>query len=152
MQRRRMKKSLTERFWSKVNKTSTCWIWTAAVRGKGYGHLWVNDKTESAHRISLRLHGIAVPDELLVDHMCRNKLCVNPSHLRLVTARINSIENSVGPTARKAAQTHCKCGHALSGENLVIKSGRRGCRICILQGKRDYARRRRLREANHAKQ
>lgn len=74
-----------ERFWGKVNKTATCWLWTDAPNSSGYGTLKVDGMTEMAHRYALQLAGHELTEGLTVDHLCRVRLCVNPDHLEEVT-------------------------------------------------------------------
>ena len=121
----------TERFWTKVEKTQSCWLWTGA-KAEGYGQFALDGgkKRVKAHRYAYKqLIGI-IPEGLQPDHLCRNRGCVNPQHLELVTQRMN-ILRGVGATAINAAKTHCCRGHCLSGENLYVKpSGERRCMAC----------------------
>lgn len=82
-------------FWSKVEKTDHCWIWTGrlAARG-GYG---VFLKATRAHRFSYEIHHGPIPPGMLVDHTCHNHACVNPAHLRIATQKQNG-ENRSGPS------------------------------------------------------
>jgi hypothetical protein len=65
-----------------------------------------------------------------VDHLCRNRHCVNPEHLEAVPHRTNVLRGAA-PTARNATKTHCPQGHPLEGENLYrYRDGRRQCRTC----------------------
>ena len=88
--------SIEDRFWSKVDKTGDCWIWTAGKNNFGYGGFCINQKVYKAHRVSYEWANGSLPADGLVDHICRNTSCVNPSHLRLVTAKEN-VENVKGP-------------------------------------------------------
>lgn len=137
---------LADRFWEKVERLGPgdCWEWKGALRGthpdQQYGQLWNGKKPERAHRISYELHNGPIPDGLVIDHVCRNRKCVNPAHLRAVTPRVNGTENNLSPFATNARKTHCKKGHPLTGENLarfLVKNTRktrwiavRGCLTC----------------------
>lgn len=135
-----------ERFWAKVEKGPSCWKWKAAIDSDGYGVFYCSRKKNNvkAHRRSLELAGVELQPKLLVDHICRNRQCTNPQHLRAVTARTNSIENSVSPAAKNAAKTHCKNGHALTVDNLVHRNNRsRHCKTCHREYYREYLRLRR---------
>lgn len=99
--------SLSDRFWSKVRKTATCWEWLGAVGGHGYGNIGEGGrcgKTLRAHRVAYELLVGAVPNGTVLDHVCHNKLCVNPAHLRIATAAQN-LANSV---IRKDNKLRCK--------------------------------------------
>lgn len=112
--------SLEEKFWSKVDKSSGCWQWTGSKNANGYGYI-ARTKTEPtllAHRVSLRVHGTEIPSGLVVDHICRNRACVNPKHLRVVTRLVNTFENSESFVVKNKAKTHCPKGHEYAGENV----------------------------------
>lgn len=122
---------LATRFWAKVKKTETCWLWQAAKSSNGYGRFYVAEHDfRQAHRVALELSGILIPDGKVADHKCRVRNCVNPAHLRVVTQRQNSLENSNGATARNAAKTHCPKGHPLCGDNLLQPVPSRVYRKC----------------------
>lgn len=85
-----------ERFWEKVNKTESCWIWTAGCQRDGYGHFNSGSRSYIAHRFSyMNLVG-PIANEMVIDHKCHNIKCVNPRHLQQVTRAINN-QNKRGP-------------------------------------------------------
>lgn len=85
----------SERFWQKVEKTDSCWNWIAYRNTHGYGSYSVDDVLVPAHRHSFQLLIGDIPDGMEIDHMCHNRACVNPDHLRPVTRKQNT-ENVVG--------------------------------------------------------
>jgi len=120
-----------ERFWSKVKKTPTCWVWLASRKPNGYGQF---EQRPAHHWIGIHVLKLKVDHKMVLDHKCRNRLCVRPDHLRLVTARENLLNSNLTWVAKKAAQTHClKAGHPLSGKNLYLYRGRRYCRACRIK-------------------
>ena len=118
-----------QRFWAKVEKTETCWLWTAYTQN-GYGRFWVGNKMRKAHRVAYEMSVGMIPEGLTLDHLCRVRNCVNPAHLEPVTAKENTLRgDAVG--AINSAKTHCKQGHPFEGENLYIgPDGKRKCRSC----------------------
>lgn len=127
-----------ERFWARVNKTDTCWIWTGAL-SSGYGTLNVNGKTEYAHRASVRMSGREIPDGMYIDHLCRNPPCVNPDHLEVVTPRENVLRGEA-PGAIVYRTNTCKRGHDMSYAYVVRRNGTitgRRCRQCLLDYQAD---------------
>lgn len=115
------------RFWAKVEKTDTCWFWTASRTTAGYGKVAVQQSViVSAHRFAYELLIGPIPLGLQLDHLCRQRLCVNPWHLEPVTNAENSRRGAKGRLV-----THCVHGHEYTPENTRIRSnGRRGCREC----------------------
>lgn len=122
-----------------------CWNWRMALTPGGYGQWTVRGlRTSRAHRITWMLMRGPIPEGMYIDHACRNKACVNPNHLRVVTPRTNSLEHSDGVSAVNARRTVCLHGHgALSPHPYV--AGRRICLICYDERNRaNQARRREL--------
>lgn len=121
---------IQERFFVKVQKSNNCWNWLAGTN-RGYGRFGVNGVNIQAHRISLELSGVVIPKGRVIDHICRNRKCVNPKHLRVVTRKQNALENSDSVCVRHASKTHCPKGHLYSGTNLRLYKGSRKCVACV---------------------
>lgn len=111
-----------------------CIVWWGAVQPDGYG-VWPSSggryhrRRPYAHRVIYEETLGPIPAGLTLDHLCRNRTCVNPSHLEPVTNRENILRGE-SLSARRARQTECYRGHPLSGENLYSWGGRRYCRKC----------------------
>lgn len=119
------------RFWQRVTQsTNGCWIWIGTRSTKGYGQFSPTAiKRVAAHRWAYELLIGAIPDGLTLDHLCRNRECVNPTHLEPVTNRENLLRG-VGLTAQNAAKTHCTNGHPYAPENTGHREGARYCLAC----------------------
>lgn len=87
--------NFTTRFWSKVEKTDGCWNWTGGQMNGGYGKMRFNYKDYAAHRFSFEMTGATIPEGMDIDHICHNRLCVRPEHLRVTTRKQNN-ENKLG--------------------------------------------------------
>lgn len=112
-----------ERFWSKVQKTDTCWLWTGTPTPAGYGKFGARRTMVLVHRYAYELLVGPIPEGLELDHLCFVKLCVNPAHLEPVTGAEN--------TRRYwASRTACRNGHPYSTENTYWYRGVRECRVC----------------------
>lgn len=115
------------RFWPKINKQDDgCWQWTAGSYADGYGGFHLDGRYIGAHRAAWFLLVGDVPDGLVLDHLCRNRRCVNPEHLEPVTSTENTARG-VGVAAMNARKTHGPCGHPY---DVFTPSGRRYCRSC----------------------
>jgi len=125
------------RFWSKVERTDTCWNWKGLL-DNGYGMFSLtHDKKVRAHRFSYQIMVCEIPEDKVIDHLCRNRACVNPEHMEVVTLKENILRGE-GITAVNAKKTHCIRGHEYTPENTIKqnKNGRK-CRECTRANQRN---------------
>lgn len=134
------------RFWAKVKIADNgCWEWQAQINQDGYGMFARGHQRGlvSAHRWAYGNTVGPVPQGLELDHLCRNRRCVNPLHLEPVTKADNQ-RRGLSPWGINSRKTHCKRGHPLSGDNLIVhRDGGRQCYEC----KAEEQRRRRAKQA-----
>lgn len=145
-----------ERIWSQIDKNGPasslvgglCWIWNGSKENHGYGRTQVkiNGKWKGVliHRLIYELVVGPIPRPLppakysysTLDHLCRNRSCVNPKHLEPVSNREN-ILRGVSPSAIHAKKTHCPQGHEYSPKNTKICGIRRFrvCKTCLNAGR-----------------
>jgi len=133
-----------EQFFAKVDAEGDCWQWVGCIRKDGYGQF----RHAKAHQWSWRHLVGDVPAGMQLDHLCRNRGCVNPDHLEPVTPQLN-ILRGIGPTAVNARKTHCPQGHPYAGDNLRVYTRPNGvtsryCRTC----RSDDSKRRRAQDAS----
>lgn len=144
--RRRRKESQILNLEGKYTITeSDCWEWNLYVSEEGYGTVSHQGKMRKAHVVAYEAEVGAIPKGLILDHLCRNRKCINPRHLEPVTKRENTLRG-VGPTAINSRRTHCINGHEFNEENTKVRKGKwRQCRQC----ERDWSKRKRM-ERNKA--
>ena len=129
--------SKEERFRRRVIRLNHCWGWDGNHNWKGYAQF---DRS-GAHRYAYELHVGPIPEGLQLDHLCRNRWCINPEHLEPVTNQENSRRGNTGKTVSGAARlrTHCRNGHELTPENTWKHGhGSRLCRICRAAWEKEY--------------
>lgn len=119
-----------DRFWAKVSQLTGCWEWIGSLTPAGYGSYWLDGSLYAAHRVAYEFAAGPIPAGLVIDHKCRNRKCVKPSHLEPVTMREN-ILRGIAPSALHATQTECVNGHPFDAENTrIIMRGHREVRAC----------------------
>jgi hypothetical protein len=116
-----------------------CWMWMGVIAPSGYAQTSAWDGTRNigirAHRVTYTEAKGSIAEGTHIDHLCRNRWCVNTDHLEQVTPRENTLRGE-GATAGHARKTHCNSGHPLSGDNLTFeRNGARRCRACKVDRK-----------------
>lgn len=108
-----------------------CWLWLGHLDTHGYGVTCIKSKRLRAHRLAYSVIKGPIPDQHVIDHLCRTHWCVNPDHMEPVTDPVNMSRQDVW----NARKTHCPHGHPYAGENLIIRTWRgkprRICRTCV---------------------
>lgn len=137
-------KPAIDRFLNLIEKKDSCWFWKGWTNDGGYGYFRAiaNVPQVRAHRFAYEFFKGLIPMGFTIDHLCRNRICVNPEHLEAVSLRENVLRGD-GPAAINAKKEFCPRGHSLSGDNLVlhlIVKGIRECKICFREQQKLYQR------------
>lgn len=128
-----MNSQIEKRFEQKYNvdTISGCWIWRASIGSHGYGQFW-DGRVVLAHRWAYEHFLKKIPSGLEIDHLCKNKRCVNPQHLEPVTHQVNACRADAGKKtgAKQRAKTRCPRGHTYTEANTYTHNEKRQCRKC----------------------
>jgi len=152
-----MRRTIEERFWPKVNRAADdeCWVWEAAIHTSGYGAIGEGGKHGRmlmAHRVAYELLVGPIPVGLELDHLCRNRRCVNPSHLEPVTSsenklrsplvgRVWQVHGAIAAAKVRNGRATCPNGHPWDEQNTYQRPGKgngRTCRACNREARRRY--------------
>lgn len=137
----------------KLDVETGCWDWIGAKYRNGYGSTKVIGTRRScmAHRLSYLILRGAIDETLVLDHLCRNRACINPDHLEQVTQaenlrRAGTILRIISSAKERGSRPTCPKGHPLSGENLYTYPSNpthRACRICMREYRQRAAKQKR---------
>jgi hypothetical protein len=118
-------------------KENGCIEWSGSRNWGGYGRIGIGKKILSAHRVAYEEFVGPIPTGMVLDHLCRNRACINPAHLEPVTQRENNLRGENDRVVLHRAKT-CAKGHTLTQQ----PNGRMSCRQCNREAVRRYQQRR----------
>lgn len=130
------------RFASKTQRANDCLLWTGPLDRDGYGGFWLRGATRRAHRVAWFDANGEVADGFVVNHTCRQRSCVNPQHLHLVTVQENAMKDSSSPAYVNSQKTTCPKGHEYDGVEMSHGRQIRVCKTCRREQARVAAKRR----------
>jgi hypothetical protein len=122
---------MTRIFAQMVRVRCGCWEWQGSLYWHGYGQISARRKKLYTHRVSYEyFYETTIDPAQEIDHLCSNRICVNPLHLEMVSHRVNLLRAESGIAAKNAKKTHCPSGHAYDVANTGHYVGGRKCRHC----------------------
>ncbi len=116
-----------------IDPFTQCWVWQGFIGKSGYARLFIEKgkgKRKFVHRYSYENFVGKIPDDLTLDHICRNRKCCNPTHLQPVTIKQNTLLG-IGFAPKNKAKSHCRNGHEYSESNTYHVRNERACKICL---------------------
>lgn len=117
-----------------VEDSKGCWVWQG-WKDNGYGKVRSKGKQYKVHRVSYEFLVCEIPDGLVIDHLCKNRACINPWHMEPVTQAVNA--SRVDQTC-KMNGSHCGNGHELTEENIYMYQEQRKCKACRRDAQRRF--------------
>ena len=101
-----------ETFWDSYKVVGDCWIWQKSINKDGYGKVYFDGLFKSSHRVAYELEYDEIPEGLEIDHLCRTRACMRPSHLEAVTHQVNVDRGDFSGNGEwQRSKTHCAQGH-----------------------------------------
>lgn len=126
------RRPIKDRLLDLIDKDRDCWVWTGSKTPLGYGQMIVGSMTdgtrrnEMAHRVAYETFtGKNIPIGMTIDHLCRNKSCINPDHLEVVSYSVNQVRAQAANR-----KTHCKYGHEYVNGSYYTYGNTRKCKAC----------------------
>lgn len=130
-------KDLSERFWAKVNKTESCWLWTGAkLKSGGYGSIRINRQAKRAHRVAYELLVGQIPEGMILRHSCDTPLCVNPAHL-IPGTHLENTQDALDRGQHRVGERDAKAKLSnadVSAMRVLLESGATGRYVASLFG------------------